>query len=413
MRILFICILITQFASGHVDLFNLNQGKFFTNNDFKGNFSYNLDFTSSTKSYYLKEIGLCYFNVGDDDSSNINLKIYKSTNLKEPVVNIDTVFTAIYNQTAFIKTVFFFKGGFEYTIVINSKNLQNDDKINLFQPQQIPFYNTELNCKIQKINASFENIPSIPTDKCPFLSFGINDQNGINVISELVFKKYNSIPSNKKYTTVFQCRNNITPIGYQISYMILGLNKYAHLGFEIKDNEENSIIKIDTVFSDTTKFFFQIHFKANLYKNYTYTLSLEILDQNDDDNIFLLYKPFTIPYLENTENIYIKNFKINDIEDSTGLIFNLMLDLDELGKQAKIEELKDIKIVENNDNILVNGVFSTDDIQLYSIIGERKSIHSTINEIGINISKENLTSGNYILFSSKNYFLPKLFQIHK
>lgn len=108
MRILFICILITQFASGHVDLFNLNQGKFFTNNDFKGNFSYNLDFTSSTKSYYLKEIGLCYFNVGDDDSSNINLKIYKSTNLKEPVVNIDTVFTAIYNQTAFIKTVFFF-----------------------------------------------------------------------------------------------------------------------------------------------------------------------------------------------------------------------------------------------------------------------------------------------------------------
>ena len=90
-----------------------------------------------------------------------------------------------------------------------------------------------------------------------------------------------------------------------------------------------------------------------------------------------------------------------------------MLDLDEIGKQTKLEELKDIKIVENNDNILVNGVFSNDDIQLYSIIGERKSIHSTINEIGINISKENLTSGNYILFSSKNYFLPKLFQIHK
>lgn len=382
---------------GHFDLFKTTQGKLVTNLNFRGNFSCEIEFNSKNV-HYLQEVGISYLNVGNDDISNIRIAIYEKTNLSSPILEKDSLFQSIYNQTVFLKTNIFLSGSKNYIIVIGSTDKNNDDIIHLFQPNILPVKNDDINCNINIINNDFSKIPSTPSLFYPFLSLGISTQSGIDFTAEQPLKGYLASKNQRYFITEFSTKaKSINLKSIQLKHLKLGLDRKSNIEVLVSDLQlGKDILKLDTLLLDSSKtnFDFQISTTLNSYSKYQ--VGYKLLDENDTDNIQFLYKPQVFPYFDNLDLIEINNFLINNNIDSLGVSYNLTLEEDLT--PATIQKLTNNELYYYQDERYVyfkkNELISFD---LYNVNGSKINIENKNENEMIIFDKQEIRTGLYII----------------
>jgi hypothetical protein len=402
MRYLLILISIIFYSNvySHVDLFKISDCKIQPNEKLIYSYSYNIKLENTEKIYYLKEVGIFYFNVGDDEYSNMNIKIYDLKDLNKPLFANDTVFRDVYGQTAYFKTLLFLKGGNEYKIIIKPNQSINDDIVNLVTPNSMPYFNSDFNIRINNIKNSLITEEKFnQTENCPLLSLGINEQEGINVISEQIVSYKKIETNNSSFLTEFKSlvkKFSIKEI--QIYLLDLSENNKISISLKIVNNSNNETKLKDTILYkiDSSKIIFNIPFTYDFEANNVYTLGISFNDSSDRKDIVLFYQPNDKPYIDNTEHIEIERFYKNNIEDSLGLVLDLIFNLNYLEtlNMLKLETNK-LNIYNDLNYIHISNVYSK--FKIFDILGNEIFFNFNIDNQEILIDKNELEPGIYFI----------------
>lgn len=409
MRYLFIFLLLlfsTFNAFSHVEPIASTDGKMILNQNFKGNFAMEFIFLQS-QNVFFQDIGIEFFNVGDDDTSSIYFALYdKTTNTL--VKYSDTTITSIYNQTVFVDFFVSLEGNKPYLLVFGSKNNLNDDQINYFQPTHLPYSNTIIPLSIQQIYHDNASLPQTITKEAPFLSFGIANQTGIDFIENQIIKKIKSDPKATEYHTFFKTKTTklkLTSIG--LTYLDVGPNLKAKFRLSIKNAITNHVLfSLDTTVVNIRGKKIDFPSSVELDTATSYAIGCENLDMSDTDNIILVYKPISLPYSDNLNYTQITAFYKNFVEDTLGVAFYMNYSLPK--SVAGINKLPNVDcydLIETNQWIKVdfkNGVTFEKNNLLFTLDGRNYSEFVSTSDSALVIDKSVLNTGIYLLNFHQN-----------
>ena len=96
----FVFILFFSVARAHIEPIPLSEGSLVFNQQIKSNYSFEFIF-HGTNNIQIQDIGIGFFNVGDDDSSTVFLKIIE-TNNNTLIAYTDSIIRKVYNQMVYI-----------------------------------------------------------------------------------------------------------------------------------------------------------------------------------------------------------------------------------------------------------------------------------------------------------------------
>ena len=404
--IFFIVFCSRSLVTAHVDPIATTDGSMILNQNFKGNFAMEFIF-SQNQNVVFQDIGIEFFNVGDDDTASIYMALYdKQSNTL--VKYSDTVISSIYNQTVFVDFFVSLEGNKSYLLVYGSKNQLNDDQLNYFRPNNLPYTNAIMPLSIQQIYHDNQVIPTTSTTQAPFLSFGIASQTGIDFIADKIVKKLKSDPKVKEYHTFFKTKTTkLKLIALGLSYLDVGPNSKSKFRLSIKDSLTNQLL----FYLDTTVVNIhgkKIDFPASLVldTNASYAIGYENLDTSDIDNVIMVYKPSSLPYLDNLKFTQVTAFYKNSVEDTLGVAFYMNYVIPK--STAGLSELSKIDcydFTETNQWINVdfkNAVTFQKDQLLFTLDGRNCSEFVLISPTGLFIDKTVLNKGLYLLNLHQN-----------
>lgn len=399
----------TKIVFSHINPIPISNGKLLYNQDL--NLNYRIDYIfKGSSNVFLQDIGIEFFNVGDDDTSKLFIEIYDQKS-KNKILVTDTLITEIYNQTVYINTNIQLFPNTLYEFVIGSRDKENDDKIHLFKANTLPFNCEDFPLVTNSFYADTNNIPSTISSSCPFLNFGIGSQIGIDFIAEQKIYKYPAdIKATNFYTEITPINEDliITKIG--LDYLDIGNDSIAQLEFYIKDDSNNILFSKDTIIRNVFKRKFDINCQSELLKDKKYHIGLKNLNQKDTNNIILAYKTDSLPYLDNIKLVKILSYQKNQLEDSLGIAFYLGYKYNVLGftelknNKFKIEKNGNQSIITFTDNTLNYKNINIIDLNgkiVYSDIVQEKKIHL----------KDNLLTKNsiYLIQSIESNFIIKFY----
>ena len=385
----------------HVDPIATTDGSMTLNQNFRGNFAMEFTFLGSTNVVF-QDIGIEFFNVGDDDTSSLYLALYDQTT-NTLIKYSDTSVSSIYNQTVFVNFFISLEGNKPYLLVYGSKNPLNDDQLNYFHPNSLPYSNQIMPLTIHQIYHDNQVIPTNTTSQAPFLSFGISSQTGIDFIADKIVKKFKSDPVAKEYHTVFQTKSTklkVTSIG--LSYLDVGPNLTAKMRLSIKNTTTNQVLfYLDTTVVNTHGK--KIDFPANflLDTSINYSIVYQNLDTNDTDNVLLVYEPSSLPYMDNLNLTQIQAFFKNFKADTVGIAFymNYIIPKSTAGLN-EFQETPCYLLKESNQFWTIDFPNVQKQMNDYALVGmDGRNYNSSITymETGILIDKSRLSSGLYIV----------------
>ncbi len=405
--IIFLLVFVSAFhAFSHVDPIATTDGKMILNQNFKGNFAMEFIFLEN-KNVVFQDIGIEFFNVGDDDTSSIYFALYDKTT-KALVKYSDTTISSIYNQTVFVNFFVSLEGNKPYILVFGSKNNVNDDQINYFQPTHLPYSNAILPLTIQQIYHDDQLIPQTITTQAPFLSFGIASQTGIDFIAEKIVKKFKADPKATEYHTLFKTKTSklkLTSLG--LSYLDVGPNLKAKFRLSVKNPTTNQVLfSLDTTVVNVHGKKIDFPISLELDTSSVYAIGFENLDTSDVDNIIMVYKPSILPYSDNLNYTQVTAFYKNSVIDTVGIAFYMNYILKK--SSAGVSELSSVECydyTETSQSIKVdfkNGVIFQKDQLLFTLDGRNCSEFVLISPTGLFIDKTVLNKGLYLLNLHQN-----------
>jgi hypothetical protein len=402
--ITFIVFFFIYFSSyGHIEIFKLNDGSIKPNQLVERHYSVEIELH---EKLYIDEIGIDYFNVGEDDIANIRIEIYNNNQL---VFSKKTIINSVYNQVAYIKTNFLLIQHKSYVIQIIDEDLEKfnitDNILGLFTPKKLPSNEINNIFTTKSIGSSIKvHYPFSNSISCPFLHLGTTTQTGI-LFSEIENKnEYDKYSGSINKATLFKVFNTNNPIyldSIGLNYIDSGFDNKSTLRFKLIDTITKAILwNLDTTIYNIHKS--SIYFPVNVtLQNNIYLISIAMNNiSNYDDNI-ILYKPTKLPYTDNLEKLTITSLlsknEINEIytPDTIGIPF-IMSYRDELLKlNSKKEYNQHITSIDNRI-IIRNNRYK--EIYIYDLTGKSMFQQKNIEHLEeIEIETSTLQSGMYIL----------------
>lgn len=406
MKILFcLLILLVSFdCYSHIEPFELSKGNLTPSQSFSTNYIYEFKFNKEG-NFFLQDVGLNYFNVGDDDSSCLFIELYDS-DLNLLLKKRDSSIFNIYNQSVFIDLEIMLEGLKNYKLVIGSNDSLNDDLIGLFEPDFTPFSDNLNTISILSI-FSFKNKENLnqKSKNCPVISFGISNQIGIDFIEKQQIVKSKLTSDTNEYLTEFKTLRNkiqLTQIG--INIFDIGNDKKAKIRMKILDSVNNILFKYDTLLIDSTNIKIQIPCNLELDTNKTYKITFKNLDKNDTNNFQFKYLPKVVPYYDNLQLVKILSFYTNNSVDSFGLMFYLNYELIDKTLNLESKEPFNIKIKQSNNQLdfFCIDINNNDLVYLISPIGEIVNSNSINKNKWVTFDTSKISEGIYFLKTTTN-----------
>jgi len=348
----FVFIFCFSVVRAHIEPIPLSEGLLAFNQEIKSNYSFKFIF-HGTNNIQIQDIGIGFFNVGDDDSSTVFLKIIETDN-NTIIAYSDSILRKVYNQMVYIYLPIMLNPNTNYSLIFGSSDSTNDDVIHLFNPNSLPYMNQTFPIEVSQICQDKSQFPTTESDLTPYFSFGIGSQIGIDFIASQDIRKY---PSNNKalsFSTIFKNSHSdlkISKIG--LDFLDVGEDNKASFNFFLKDlTKEEIIFSKDTLFVDLHKKNVDINLNVNLEVNNKYEIGIRNLNLNDTNNLILAYKVNSMPYVDNLNLIQIEDFLVDNKSDSLGLAFYLIYEQ----KKSNLQELDIIPytLINNNEQFIIS-----------------------------------------------------------
>lgn len=398
--IFFLFLLRITISLAHIDPIPLTEGKLIPNNSFKGNYAMDFQITGSS-NVFLEDIGVEFFNVGNDDVSTLYFSLYEIEH-KNLIKYSDTIINSVYNQTVFIKMMVSLEPNKTYKLVVGSKDVENDDVIGLFQPNYIPYQNLQLPLNVTNLSFDNSSYPSVNSNLIPFLSFGYTSQKGIDFIAYQKISKHISENKTLEYKTQFIVQSEkVKIINFGMTYFDVGKNGYSNLRFFIKDTLSGLyLFHKDTLIENLHAKSIDCLSNIDLEAFKVYEVGVKNLDIHDTDNILFTYKPSNLPYFDNLNFIEIYKFYKNELEDSLGVAFFMSYKkyentsaLENINNESfVIKELENEYVIEGCTALYNNG-----NLFLFDATGKDISRKIDFENDRIKIKKSKMIEGVYFL----------------
>ena len=155
----FILFLYPFFSSAHLELFSMSDANYFSNDRWTGSYGFDVTITKS-KKLFIKEIGIDFFSVGDDNKAELELVIFDKESSSEIYKKLK-FFLGIDNQPAFFEVDLFLEEGKNYSFVIRNTQLpeNKDNLITLFKVNELNNPSNALFFTSDNILVKVENNP--------------------------------------------------------------------------------------------------------------------------------------------------------------------------------------------------------------------------------------------------------------
>lgn len=403
--------LIVNFSFSHLEIFKLSDGEFINGTqNLKTNYGFTLKFKEKT---FIDQIGIDFFDVGEDGIAKIQLKIYDENKL---IFDKYVIIKDVYSQIAYIdvNSLFFENKNYVFNmILVNNGEMNQDNLLRVFKPNQIPLDIKENPFITNEINSSLDSIyPFNKSIVCPFIHIGTTNQKGIDF--SVLVEKVESEEKNKliNRSTIFTVENNdliINKIG--LNYFETGLNNVSNLILKLEDLTDNTSFLIDTIIFNHHKKPLNFIKNIRLIKNHIYSISLILNNENNLDDLMILFKPNSLPYIDNLNKIKIIEFRNNNSIDSLGVPFTLEYEENNFTLGSEIKKLIKNEIIINNQVFYYAESKKIKMIKLYDFTGRELNNLSFSNE---NFEKSIIIENNIEFnllqiifedFSSSSYIL--------
>lgn len=417
LKILIVLILYVNFSFSHFEIFRINDGTFDQGNQkLNSNYSFTLNFKERT---FIDQIGLDFFDVGNDGKAKIQIKIYQENQL---LFNHSNYINDIYGQIAYvdINSLFYENKSYVFNLILIGNDESNKDNfIRNFKPNLIPLDIKENPFITTEINTSLDSIhPFKKSLFCPFVHIGTTNQKGIDfsvIDNKKEFEETNKYVSR---STIFMVEKDITINKIGINYFETGNDNMSNITLKLEDLTETFSIIIDTIIHNHHKKPLSYLKNISLKKNHTYSVSIILKNENNLDDLLVLFKPNEIPYNDNLQKIKIINFYNYNNKDTLGVPFTFEYEDNNyyLNVFNKNINQKEFKI--NNQLILYDGGKKIKKISLFDLTGKEltnidvSDINFDNNKVFINTMKmefnllqfifEDLSSSYFILQNQGN-----------
>ena len=379
----------TYFA--HIDIFDIYQGQFIPNQKWNKNFCFDIEFQNNI---HIDEIGIDYFDVGENDSSLIEILIFDNTN---KIFTIKKRIDKIYNQTLLLPINKYLKKG-QYRIQIN--NFDNDDVITLFKPNAIP-----LEIKLNKIKTNniytIENSTLLKSINHPFIHFGGKYQDGINLAIGNKFIGFTNQVNG--YELIFTPLENQTCVNiglnnYNLDTGIISLKFYNNITNELVFSKDTILPKNNTSVS--------FNLNSNIEKNINYKVQINFEKYNK-----LYLNQFTnIPEYDNTNQIKIIQFnskKISSnefIKDTIGYVLTFKFEDKTLNFQNNLSNENENEYYILDKTLYVKNNNANNEPYLYDILGKTIKSENKIDYDEIYTKFKLINAGIYFLKNNSKTF---------
>jgi hypothetical protein len=370
-----ILFLISFFSSAHLELFRMSDANYFSNENWTGSYGFDVTITKS-KKLFIKEIGIDFFSVGDDNKAELELVIFDKESSSE-IYKKSKFFLGIDNQAVFFEIDLFLEESKNYSFVIrNTQRSENKDNlITLFKIDELNNPSNALFFTSDNIYHSNSNkllfASSDKSDYFPFIHVGASKQSGISLIEnqeDFVFQK--RIPG--------KVCLSLKAIDNPIFIDSVGLrNVFAYsqskLFMSIKNDSSNSsLFVIDTIFKEdySDDLFFKWKFK--LSNNYSHTFCYGF-SSNKADSMPAYFKPPSIPFTDNLKKVIASNlYSVNQNGNSNysdSISFPLLLNFTEFSTLNFNQ--KDIHLTFSSfgEELIFNSSVALDDLLLVDLLG--------------------------------------------
>jgi hypothetical protein len=362
---LFILIVNSSICLAHIEIFNFSDGKLSGYSLWEKSYAFTIQVTGN-QNVFIEEIGIDFFNVGDDGDSEITLGIYEENKANPFYLNKFQI-SEIYNQIALIQINKLLSANKKYQFIFKN-DLNNpinlDNQINLFTPNSLP--TTEKTNLITTLNSG--EIGNTSNLECPFIHFSISSQTSINI--GVNSNNIQTQTNNYSKSIVFEPSKklHVKKIGLDNLFLKSGNNNILVSIQEINSN--NIITEIDTLISsfETNKLWIENDIYLDPLQGYKLKVEIKL---NQDDSLFL-FKTNSIPFYENLNTLKIYN-ESNTNSEMDSLFPFLLIDFEEYTEPLSIEkvDINQLAIKLSNNFLRIPFSKTLYNIELYDILGNK------------------------------------------
>lgn len=362
---LFLLVVNSSICLAHIEIFNFSDGKLSGYSLWEKSYTFTIQVTGN-QNVFIEEIGIDFFNVGDDGDSEITLEIYEENKANPFHVNKFQI-SEIYNQIALIQINKLLSANKKYQFIFKN-DLNNpinlDNQINLFTPNSLPI--TEKTNLITTLNSG--EIGNTSNLECPFIHFSISSQTSINI--GVNSNNIQTHKNNYSKSIVFEPSKklHVKKIGLDNLFLHSGNNNILVSIQEINSN--NIITEIDTLISsfETNKLWIENDIYLNPLKGYKLKVEIKL---NQDDSLFL-FKTNSIPFYENLKTLKINN-ESNTNSEMDSLFPFLLIDFEEHTESLSIDkvDINQLGIKLSNNYLHIPFSKTLYNIELYDILGNK------------------------------------------
>ena len=353
----------------------MSDANYFSNDTWTGSYGFDVTITKS-KKLFIKEIGIDFFSVGDDNKAELELVIFDKESSSE-IYKKSKFFLGIDNQAAFFEVDLFLEEGKNYSFVIRNTQLpeNKDNLITLFKVNELNNPSNALFFTSDNIYHSNSNkllfVSSDKSDCFPFIHVGASKQSGISLIEnqeDFVFQK--RIPG--KVCLSLKAIDNpifIDSVGLRNVFAF----SQSKLFMSIKNDSSNSsLFVIDTIFKEDYSDDLFFKFKFKLSNNYSHTFCYGF-SSNKADSMPAYFKPPSIPFTDNLKKVIASNlYSVNQNGNSNysdSISFPLLLNFTEFSTLNFNQ--KDIHLTFSSfgEELIFNSSVALDDLLLVDLLG--------------------------------------------
>lgn len=362
---LFLLVVNSSICLAHIEIFNFSDGKLSGYSLWEKSYTFTIQVTGN-QNVFIEEIGIDFFNVGDDGDSEITLEIYEENKANPFHVNKFQI-SEIYNQIALIQINKLLSANKKYQFIFKN-DLNNpinlDNQINLFTPNSLPI--TEKTNLITTLNSG--EIGNTSNLECPFIHFSISSQTSINI--GVNSNNIQTQTNNYSKSIVFEPSKklHVKKIGLDNLFLHSGNNNILVSIQEINSN--NIITEIDTLISsfETNKLWIENDIYLNPLQGYKLKVEIKL---NQDDSLFL-FKTNSIPFYENLNTLKINN-ESNTNSEMDSLFPFLLIDFEEHTESLSIDkvDINQLGIKLSNNYLHIPFSKTLYNIELYDILGNK------------------------------------------
>ena len=310
------------YAFSHAELFQLSNSEFIGNKYITSNFGFELNVNYSA-FLNIEEIGIDYFNVGDDNKATLDLYVYDKSS-KNQIIYRRTYIENVDYQNAYIPLNYFFKSNKSYVFLIVSDTslVENkDNSVAFFKPRSLGSLYNESYFSVKSIlESNSTSFPLLNSIESPFIHIGVTNNampDIINFMATNISQIYYSPYKVKSFSTQFRfLENNKSITHFGMFDVSLGPNNIAEFQIQLLDSNGFILKTEKKSFKNINAQRCEFDFSYELKKNNIYTINVTNVIESDTDNLFLLYKPIYSPFIDSTNTINVLSSSINGIRDT-------------------------------------------------------------------------------------------------